>query len=206
MPDTSFELLNRYINVSRETFDRLSVYCELLLKWQSKINLISNDTIGNIWQRHILDSLQVVKYIPPNFRNIIDIGSGAGFPGMALAIYGIRNIHLIESDGKKTSFLKEAARITKTEITVYNDRAENAVIDNCDIILSRATSNLNQLLNLAYKNVSRETICLFHKGKNYSNELEEAKKYWSFDQEIFPSISDSGGVILKLSHIKRHEK
>lgn len=207
MLDTNFELLNRHVNVSRETFKKLSLYYDLLIKWQSKINLISDQTISDIWSRHFLDSLQLLKHIPKTLKNpaMIDIGTGAGFPGMALAIYGVGEIHLIESDGKKISFLKEVSRITESKVFIHHDRIENVKLDKCDIILSRACSDLNQLLNLSSKNVSRETFSLFHKGKNYSNELEEAKKHWSFDTEIFPSVTDQNGVIVKLSNINRAE-
>ena len=206
MVDSAFELLNLHINVSYETFDKLCLYYDLLIKWQNKINLISSDTIDHIWERHFLDSAQLINYLPEPNGNIIDIGSGAGFPGMILAVMGIPNIHLIESDGKKISFLREVARITNSNVTIHHDRVEDINIENCKIILSRAVTDLTQLLNLIEKNVSHETISLFHKGKNYSNELEEAKNNWSFEHQIFPSITGHNGVIIKLSHIKRRPR
>jgi len=203
VPDNIFDFLNQHIIVSRETFERLKIYHDLLLKWQSKINLISNDTVSNVWNRHFLDSLQITQYIP-NYNNVImDIGTGAGFPGMVIAICGYNNVHLVESDTKKISFLREVSRVTNTPVFIHHVRIEEVVIDNTQIILSRACSNLNQLINLASKNVSRETFFLFHKGKNYSNEIEDAKKSWLFDEVIFPSITDPNGVIVKLSNIRR---
>lgn len=204
MLDTIFDTLNSKIHVSRETFDRLKIYHELLLRWQSKINLISNDTIDDCWNRHFLDSLQIQKYIENKNTKIADIGTGAGFPGMVIAICGYNNIHLIESDTKKISFLREVSRLTNTEVTLHHERIEDSKLYNVDVILSRACSDLNKLINMSSKIVSRETYFLFHKGKNYSNELEAAKKIWSFDDEIFNSITDPNGVIVKLSNVRRH--
>mgnify|MGYP003395316089 CR=1 FL=1 len=203
MPDPGYDLLNRHLKVSRETFERLSVYHDLLLKWQAKINLISNDSIPDIWTRHFLDSAQLINHIPSLGASILDIGAGAGFPGMVTAILGAHDVHLVESDGKKVAFLREVSRETETPVSIHHERAENVRLDKCDIILSRACSDLNQLLRLCEKNVSRETFSLFHKGKNYSNELEDADKYWSFEQQVLPSVTDPNGVIIKLSHIHR---
>ena len=198
-----FELLNEHVNVSRETFSKLSIYHDLLLKWQRKINLISPDTVANSWERHFLDSLQLLKHIPSTHGNIIDIGTGAGFPGMALAVAGIDNIHLIESDAKKVTFLKNVSRETFSPVSVLHGRMENIQLENVHIILSRACSNLTQLLELASKNVSRETFCLFHKGKNWAKEVEDANKSWEFDLTTIPSVTDSSGMIVKLSTIYR---
>ncbi|MFW0777747.1 MAG: 16S rRNA (guanine(527)-N(7))-methyltransferase RsmG [Rickettsiales bacterium] len=201
--DNHFDLLNSHLKVSHETYEKLSTYHDLLIKWQSKINLISNDTVSDIWSRHILDSLQLVPHIPSLDNTMMDIGTGAGFPGMALAIYGYNNIHLVESDGKKIVFLREVSRVTNSPVTIHHQRVEQVEIPKCDIILSRACSDLNKLLNLSIKNVSHETTSLFHKGKNYSIEIEDAKKHWSFDHEITKSITDPNGVIVKLSNICR---
>jgi len=201
--ETPFDLLSRHIKVSHETFERLSTYHDLLLKWQSKINLISNDTIEDCWNRHFLDSAQLINQIPDSADNILDIGSGAGFPGMVLAIISNKKCHLIESDTKKATFLKEVARLTNTNVTIYNERVENISIPQMPLITARALANLNQLLNWSEKFVSHETISLFPKGKNYSTELEDAKIEWAFDSEILPSVTDTNGVIVKLSHIKR---
>lgn len=203
MPDTGHDILNQHIRVPRETLDRLSIYHNLLLKWQAKINLISNDSIPDVWSRHFLDSAQLINHLPSLDHTIMDIGSGAGFPGMVIAILGGRDIHLVESDGKKIAFLREISRETQTPVTLHHNRIENVCLEKCDVILSRACSDLNQLLKLCEKNVSRGTISLFHKGKNYSNELEDAKKYWSFESQILPSVTDKNGVIVKLSHIQR---
>jgi 16S rRNA (guanine527-N7)-methyltransferase len=204
VPNDAFRLLNAHCEVSYETFEKLSLYHDLLIKWQNAVNLVSNDSLTDSWNRHFLDSLQLLKYLDGEKGAIVDIGSGAGFPGMALAICGVKNIHLIESDSKKTTFLKEVSRITKTDIFIRNERVEKIKnLDPVNIILSRAFADLNTLLGCSSSLISQETKCLFHKGKNYSKELEDAKKSWSFDAIMFPSVTDENGVIVKLSNIHR---
>ncbi len=200
----SFALLNNHFEVSCETFERLKLYHDLLLKWQKRINLISNDTVGEAWSRHFLDSFQLAKYIEDKTKLIVDLGAGAGFPSMVLGIIGYKNIHLIESDNRKAVFLKEVARISKTSVFIHNCRIEdNQITDNVDIFVSRACASLDKLLHLSQKRISRETICLFHKGKNYSIEHEDALKNWQYDLDVMPSIVDSQSVILQLSNIRK---
>lgn len=209
MLNNPFDLLNKHIEVSRGTFERLNIYHDLLLKWQRSINLIGKDTIEEAWNRHFLDSLQLIKYIDDNQKIIVDLGSGAGFPGLVLAIYGYKNIHLIESDARKVAFLREVARITNTAISIHHCRIENNPIEQVGIFVSRACAPLDKLLHLIYssqdtaKTVSRETICLFHKGKNYSIENKDALLNWQYDMVATPSIVDSQSVILKLSNIRK---
>lgn len=203
MPDTAINRLKDELKVSHETLDRLKTYHDLLCKWQKKINLISNDTVDHIWDRHILDSLQLLKYIANPDSTIIDIGTGAGFPGMALAMAGYSDVHLVESDGKKIAFLKEVSRVTKTKVSIHHIRIEKFNLPKTDYILSRACSELNELLSHSINFVSHETICLFHKGKKYSMEIEDAKKNFDFTVKIFPSICDLNGVILQITDLRR---
>jgi 16S rRNA (guanine527-N7)-methyltransferase len=205
MPRDPFELLNEHFSVSRETFSRLKIYHDVLLKWQTKINLVSNDSLPDIWVRHFLDSLQLATFIPDKGQPILDFGSGSGFPGMVLAISGIKNITLIESDRKKISFLQEVARLTSTEVKIICDRAENLVIKNCGVITARAVSELSNLFQTIFQNVSHETICLFPKGKNYAKEIEGAKKEWLFNCDILPSVTDANAVLLRVSNLERRK-
>ncbi len=202
MLDDPFALLNRCHKISKDVFERLSIYHDLLVKWQPKINLVGPDTLPDAWRRHFLDSLQLLNSIDDLENTIVDIGSGAGFPGMVLAVCGATNVHLIESDGKKISFLREAARVTSTKVSIHHCRVEEFKNLSPDIIVSRACESLDNLLSLSHF-VSRENFCLFHKGKNYSKEVEEAKVHWAFDMNIIPSITDREGVILKLTHITK---
>jgi 16S rRNA (guanine527-N7)-methyltransferase len=201
----AFKLLNQHINVSHGTFEKLKLYHDLLLKWQKTINLVSNDTIGEAWTRHFLDSLQLINFIENKHAKIVDIGSGAGFPAILLAMMGYDNIHLIESDTRKTVFLKEVARITDTKVTIHNFRVEEMEMNDVNIITSRACASINDLLQLSEKflsqNISRGTFCLFHKGKNYSIESEEAMKNWHYEMAVTPSIASSQSFIIKLSNV-----
>jgi 16S rRNA (guanine527-N7)-methyltransferase len=203
MSHDPFSLLNSHVAVSRETFQRLKIYHDLLLKWQSKINLVGKDTIPDSWSRHFLDSLQLKNYLMGVDGKILDVGTGAGFPGMVLAIAGVKNIFLIDSDEKKISFLKEVSRETKTDVNIICDRVENYSTDNVSIILSRAVANLCDLFETNFHNVSHETICLFPKGKNYAREIDDAKKEWSFKHDILPSVTDKNAVILRVSNLQR---
>ena len=103
----TYEKFSSHVFVSRETYEKLCVFQKILIKWQNSINLISKNTLENIWERHFLDSAQLYEFVRGVEGNIIDFGSGAGFPGMVLAIMGKKNIHLVESDHKKCVFLKE---------------------------------------------------------------------------------------------------
>lgn len=203
VPNNPYEFLNSHLPVSRGTFERLNLYYDLLLKWQNSINLVGGDTIGDAWNRHFLDSLQLAKYIDDKQKIIADIGSGAGFPGMALAIYGYTNIHLIESDARKVAFLREVARITDTKISIHHCRIEEHKIEKIDIFISRACASLDKLLQLISESVSHETICLFHKGKNYSIEVDNTSLNWQYDLAVMPSIADFQSVIMKLYNIKK---
>ena len=233
MREDAFRLLNHYINVSPEAFEKLSRYHDLLVKWQQKINLVGPDTIADAWRRHFLDSLQLQKMVlhhprrhemstgdpeeskmdsrlslrSPEYEeyNILDLGSGAGFPGMALAICGAATMHLVESDAKKITFLEEVARITETKVFIHHCRIEDQPVEKPQIIVSRACSNLDRLLHYVSPYVSHETICLFHKGKNYSKEIVDAKEQWVFDETVIPSVTDAQAVILKLAHVRKRE-
>lgn len=187
-------------DVSRETFEKLEAYHRLLLKWQKSINLISPNTINDVWHRHILDSAQFIKHIDGRASTIVDIGSGAGLPALILSIMGI-NIHLIESDQRKCIFLKEVSRALQLDTTIHNERIEKCAIDSVDIITARACASLDTLLDLTRTLRIEKTICLFAKGKNYDKEIEDAKKTWSFDFIAHQSVTDDQATILELSHI-----
>lgn len=203
MLESPFELLNKYIPVSYETFERLKLYNDLLLKWQDKINLVGKDTLNDVWRRHFLDSLQLINFISDKQKTIVDLGSGAGFPGMVLAICGYENVHLIESDSRKVAFLREVARITDTKISIHNCRIENNPIIKIDIFVSRALAPLEKLFKLIEKSVSHGTICFFHKGKNYSIENESALLNYQYDITVTQSVADLHGVVLRISNIRK---
>ena len=140
------EILRMKFSVPRETEEKLSRFHDLIIKWQSSINLISNTTREHIWRRHILDSAQLLPLIDDKEKIIADIGSGAGFPGLILSILGCKNIHLIESDARKSAFLREAARQVEAPITLHTKRVESLHIEGVNIITSRACASIQNLL------------------------------------------------------------
>ncbi len=204
-----YKTFTTQINISEGAFGRLESFQELLQKWQRRMNLIAPGTVGEIWSRHILDSAQLLKYIPTErATTIADIGSGAGFPGMVLAICmkdrGAGRVTLIESDRKKCEFLKEAARVTDVDIDIHNARAEDMASGAAfDVITSRATARLSLLFEWATPLMRGGSFCLFHKGENWVTEINEAKLHWSFDVENLPSLSSATGCIIKATNLSR---
>ena len=187
--------------VSRETLDKLNLFTNLLKKWNNSINLVSNNSIENVEQRHILDSVQLLNYIENKNISILDLGSGAGFPGIILSICGIKKVTLVESDSNKCAFLRQAAKISSDEIIILNDRIEKAPNLSCDILTSRALCNLNLIFGYT-QNIKITHKCLLHKGISYESEIQEAHKHWLFKLSIHDSISSHGSKILEVNDIK----
>ena len=194
-------------DVSRETIERLEAYLDLLAKWQEKVNLVGLSTMPDAWRRHFLDSAQLLKFIPDPGGRIVDLGSGAGFPGLVLAIMGAARVRLIESNVRKCVFLREAARATGTEVTVVNSRIESAAWSlSADVVCSRACANLSHLIGWAKDMLTQDGVCLFHKGQYVDRELTESQKKWTMAHESHPSETDPVGVILEIRGIgRRHD-
>ena len=194
--------------VSRETYEKFKIFNETLIKWQKSINLISSSTLENIWSRHILDSAQLYKYTQSINGNILDFGSGAGFPGLILAMMGNKNINAVESDEKKCIFMKEVARLSNTKIKVHNSRIEKLKFINPELITARALAPLKNLIEyvenyMIKKDNPKQNFpkLLFLKGKNYKQELLELKQFRNFDVTVTPSMSDEFGKILYIKNI-----
>lgn len=194
-------------DVSRETSERLGRYADLLVKWQRRINLVSADTLGDLWRRHMLDSAQLLKLLPPEASSVADIGSGAGFPGLVLAILGIRQVHLIESDTRKCAFLAEAARAAGLDPghnpMIHRTRVEAIDGLRVDVVTARACAPLSKLLGYATPMLRADSVCLFLKGGRVEEELTEAEKTWRMEVERFPSLSDPSGTILRIHQVAR---
>jgi 16S rRNA (guanine527-N7)-methyltransferase len=185
-------------SVSRETLDRLGRYVDLLVAWNRRINLVGRGTIGDIWRRHILDSAQLFPLIPPKARSLVDLGSGAGLPGLILGVMGIPNIHLIESDKRKVVFLREALRVTATEATIHATRIDRVAPFDSDIITARGLAPLDELLSMSQPFCGPKTICLFLKGRKVEEELTDTVKTWNMRIDRQPSLTDESGCILRL--------
>lgn len=195
----SYEKFCSYVDVSRETYEKLEMYHDLLLKWQQKINLISPKTIDNAWERHFLDSAQLFSLLSKSQKPIFDLGSGAGFPGLVLSVMGIDFFRLIESDQKKSVFLSEVIRQTQSTAIVWNKRIESLSISTkASVITSRACAPLFMLMDYAYPLIEEDGYCLFMKGKEAITEITEAQKKWMFHVKHHPSQIDSDGCILEI--------
>ena len=189
------------LNVSREVNHALLNYQNLLLKWNKVINLISRNSEKDIWERHILDSLQLLKYI--DFSDmIIDIGSGGGFPGIVLSICGVKNTVLIESDKKKSVFLAQASKLSSNKIIIVDERIDEKFNMNCDILTSRGFSSLTNILGVT-EGIKIQKKMLLLKGKNYEKEIIEAQKHWVFDFNLHNSITSGEGKIVEIFNIKK---
>lgn len=202
--------LSQY-NVSRETISKLEQYAELLKDWNQKMNLVSRNSMEVLWERHILDSMQLINYVSPTIKTLVDIGSGAGFPGLILAILMQEKIPdakitLIESITKKTVYLKDMCeRLKLSNVTVKNERVENLKIAAPEVITARAVAALDILCGYVSKINGNKTESLFLKGQSYKEEIAAAQKNWKFDLEIFPNRYSADGVVLKLSRLRKNK-
>jgi 16S rRNA (guanine527-N7)-methyltransferase len=196
------------LNVSRESFAQIETYVELLLTWQSKINLIGPSTIEDVWRRHVLDSLQLLPLMKRKTEAIADLGTGAGVPGLILALGGNLRAELYESNGKKVAFLREAIRQTKANALVHQIRLET-LEDHLparipQYVTARALAPLEKLLLWAEPLLKRGTVGLFHKGQDVDSEVNEATKVWKMGAIIrHASMTDSDGTILEVKEITR---
>jgi 16S rRNA (guanine527-N7)-methyltransferase len=191
------------VPVSRETLAQLEAYAELLTGWSARINLVGRDTLADLWRRHILDSAQLHRFIPSSAENLIDLGSGAGLPGLVLAILGVAGVELVEADSRKAAFLREAARVTGAEVTIRPCRIQAVPPHPVDVVTARACAPLVRLLDLAAPFLASETLCLFPKGERYNEELTLARKAWTMNVSVEQSLSDRRGVVLRLQQVAR---
>lgn len=187
---------------------RLETYAALIAKWQKAINLVAPNTLPDLWQRHFLDSAQILDHAPAGVTRWLDLGSGGGFPGLVIAALGIATVHLVESDQRKAAFLREAARaMGLSGVTVHVKRIEamdatalhTAMGGAPQVISARALAPLKDLIGLARPLGRAETVYLFPKGRQAEDELTEARRYWTIpDAETLPSRTDPAARILRL--------
>jgi 16S rRNA (guanine527-N7)-methyltransferase len=196
------------VSVSRETAERLDMYIQLLLSWQRTTQLVAHTTLPNVWTRHVADSLQLVD-LAPDAQTWVDLGSGGGFPGLAIACAVAQTpharVHLVESNAKKAAFLREAVRLTKAPVVVHATRIENFVEsfdESADVVTARALAPLKVLLHQSFKLLERGGQGLFPKGQDVAAELTEAAKYWNMEASLAPSRTDSKGRIVIVRNLR----
>lgn len=201
------EDFSRDMDVPRETLERLKTYAALLEKWQARINLVGNATLPELWQRHMLDSAQLIRLAPAiqgRRRVWVDLGAGAGFPGLVIAILTGDDVHLIEANAKKCAFLREVARAAAAgNVVIHNCRIEDVAPLPADVVTARAFAPLEKLMGYAAPFFGPTTMGLFLKGQNLADELAEATKYWNIEADQLPSRSDRKGRILRVRSVQR---
>ncbi len=194
--------------VSRETYGRLKIYVDRLSAWQTKTNLVAQSTLNDIWERHIVDSLQCVS-LKPEALHWLDLGSGGGLPGMVIAsVMADRecsSVYLVESNRKKTAFLRQVNRQMESNATVLTDRIESigALPHKPEIVTARALTALPDLLELASPWLLNGATGLFHKGREYGRELKDCDGLWSFDLIQHRSNTSADSVVLEISNLQR---
>jgi len=195
------------IAVSRETINLLEEYVALVLRWQKSINLVGPSTVKDIWRRHILDCAQLYRYLKPP-GSLMDLGSGAGLPGLVIAILGHSKVKLIESNKTKCTFLREASRSLGISVEIIDSRIEEVKLTKtADYITSRALAPLDQLLCYSARLLGHQGKCYFLKGHNIESELTAAKKNWNMMVTKHRSKSCTDGVILEITgRRQKHDK
>lgn len=196
--------------VSHETVAKFETYAALLKRWQKTINLVAPSTIDDVWHRHFADSAQLNQYMPASRGHWLDVGSGAGFPGLVLAImaseHGGTRHTFIESDTRKCAFLREAARATGVAVEIVTARIElpetTARVGEVNCVTARALAPMPRLASWVAPYFSGETTALFLKGREVASELEEAHRYWDFEYQLLPSLTDDAARIVKLSGLR----
>jgi len=194
-------------SVSRETMERLRDFEALVVKWTRKINLVSSRDASQIWDRHIIDSIQVYTNAP-KFGTWLDIGSGGGFPGVVAAILAKdevpdRKFILVDSDQRKCAFLRTAARELALNVVVYAERVEEMAPVRADVLSARAMDELKSLLTHAERHLVSGGVALFPKGARWEKEHEGAQSQWSYSLEVIKSDTNSEATILKIKELTR---
>ena len=200
-----FYFFKNQINPNEDTTFKLKKFVNMLREHQKNLNLIGKSTIPSIWTRHILDSAQIEKILPKENDNYItvDVGTGAGFPGMVLAAMGRKDLLLCEKSIKKNIFLNAVARECNLKVKIYNDRIENLRASNIRTIISRAFSPLKSLILKVRHCLCYDTTLVLHKGKTHMKEIIEAKSLFYFNYKCYESVTNSDAKILKIDNIKR---
>ena len=199
-------------DVSRETRERLEIYEDLLRRRQRRTNLVSAASLDTLWTRHFLDSAQLAPLLADDERgHTVDVGSGAGLPGMVLAILDAdRRVSLVEANGKRCTFLREVAAATGTQVSVIEGRLEDrtvqAALAPAGTIVARACAPLAELLGLVFPVLEPNTYCIFPKGRRYRSELDDARRRWDFRADIVPSQTATEARILRISDVKRRRR
>ena len=194
------EVVSQY-NLNKKQVEKIEFFITSVINYNKHTNLIGKSTVENFWERHVLDCLQLTKYINNKKLKILDLGTGAGLPGILLSIVGYQKVLMIDSVKKKTEFLKTIIKELSLSSKILNKRIEMSPISQHDIIVSRALAPLIKLLTYARMYSNKNTTSLFLKGRNVNNEIDIAMREFSFNFEKIESLSSNEGCILKINNI-----
>lgn len=195
--------IRKFCELKNPQIKNLEDFVLLLLQENEKYNFIGKSTIENVWDRHILDSAQLLRFIDNKNLKFADFGTGAGFPGMVLSILGLREMHLVEKSFRKSEFLRRAKLFSQNRVFVHQAKLEELAAMEFDCITSRALAPLDQLLIHCKKFLKSDGYGLFLKGKNLEKEIELAKKTFKFEYELHPSLTSSESHIIKIFNISQ---
>lgn len=206
-PATAFSVGG--VDVSRETFEALRAFEALVQRWNPAINLVSKNSLPNLWDRHIADSAQVFAQCPPEAESWADLGSGGGFPGLVVAILAKElrpklHVTLVESDLRKATFLRQAAAALALDATVRSERIESMKPLEADVLSARALAPLSDLLGFAKLHLRTDGLAIFPKGARFQDEISHARNAWNFDVDTRPSLSEGEAALLVIRNIHPH--
>ena len=187
------------LDLSYEQVDKIDQYIQEIITYNTHTNIVGKSTLVNPWKSHVLDSVQMGNFISNKKSSILDMGTGAGIPGIILAINKFTNVSLIDSNTKKIKFVNSVCSKLDINIKIYHQRIESLINKKFDYLISRALANLNTLFFYSQKLLNKHTILIFLKGKHTDDEINEAKRFWKFRYKLYQSISDERGnvVIIK---------
>lgn len=202
LPPLTAPEFQAFSGCSETQLARLTAYLDLLIHWQRRINLVGASTLVDPWRRHILDSQQLAPLLPAGAPTVTDLGSGAGFPGLVLAILTQARVTLVETDQRKAAFLATAARVSETDVAIACQRMETLRVASADVATARACAPLTRLLPVVAQILRPNGIALLLKGQTGQVELTQTEKHWKMHSSVITSRSDPGGVILQLQDIQ----
>jgi len=197
-----FEQIRKFCHLTPSQEKNFEEFVVALLLENQKFNFIGKSTIDSLWERHILDSAQLMPLIKDKNAKFADLGSGAGFPGMVLSILGVREMHLVEKSFRKADFLRRVKSCSQNRVFVHQANLEELSDIKFDCIVSRALAPLPKLLEYSQKFLEKDGYCLFLKGKNLQSEIVTAKTNFQFEYELYPSLTSSESNIIKITNIK----
>ena len=199
----SKEKIIKKFDLSDEQVKKIDLFINEIKNYNSHTNIVGKSTLQNPWNRHVLDSLQLLKFIKKKNTSILDLGAGAGIPGIFLAIANQNNISLIDSSSKKIKFMRNVANVLNLNVKIYHNRIEKIKNLKFKYLISRALANLNKLFFYSQNLIKNDTVLIFLKGRTANDEINEAKLSWVFKYKTYDSLSDKYGKILMIENLKK---